>query len=254
MPVFHLVAYRSTIVAGTANSSLAIIAGAADYVNNQNQYYPQQDMKLLFAAGFGTNITNWRLSTPILRGISTQSIRPFNIATPFGSNFAVAQYERYPIPLKRLNSLDFQATNADAADQAATLIAGLQVLGGQGLPSGERRTVRWTGTTTAVANTWTTVVPTLPESLPDGTYAVCGLQAFGATMYAARVIFQGASNQYRPGVPTVQTIGQRAPYELEFLNGYEWGRFIQSSTPNFEVLCTAGDTAQTFLMDIIKVA
>lgn len=252
--MWHLTAYRSTITAGATAQSLAIIPGSADFINAQNQYFPQVDMSLLFAVGFGTDLDNPRISSPTLRNFGPQYVRPWSTVTPLGSNFPVAQWANGPAILRRLNAIDVQAGNTNAADQAGTVLLGLGVPPLPRVPNGDRRTLRWTGATTAVANTWTTVVPIVPDTLPMGVYHVAGLQAFGATMYACRMIFQGANNQYRPGIPTVQAVGQRAPFELDFLRDYSWGQFTETTTPNFEILCTAADTAQEFWIDLIKVA
>ena len=209
-------------------------------------------MKLYGFCCFGTNITNPRISTPSLREIGPHALRPFNIATPLGSNFAFVDESSNPLPIKRLEGVDVQATNTDAGAQVA-IAELLLMVRYQPRPTGEFRRILVTGATTLVANTWTTVPLTFTDVLPMGVYAVVGMQAFGATLYAARLSFPGSGNGYRPGVPCVQTVGQRVPAEMEYMDLGEWGRFNQASLPVAECLATAGDTAQSFWLDLIKV-
>lgn len=112
-------------------------------------------------------------------------------------------------------------------------------------------TVRGTGTTTAVANTWTSADITLDDNLVPGDYQVVGLRAEGATLVAARFIFRTA-DQWRPGSIGTDSILDIIPDR--FRNGQMgvWGRFPFTQLPAVEILCMAADTAQTVHWDLIR--
>lgn len=251
--MLHLLAYRGNVGIGLANVSIPLIVGSAETPNSSNQEYPPVAFDLIWAASFGTNITTPRISTPTLREMGPHYIRPFNIATPFGSNFAFDDISDHPLRLKALEGIDVQATSADAGVQAATVLLGCRIGAKVPIPNGEYRRIRCTSATTLTANAWTTCPLTFVDTLPTGTYAVIGLQGFGATMYAARFSFPGPSNNWRPGVPMVQTIGQRVPAEQRYCDMGVFGYFNQASLPTIEVLGTAADVAQEFEIECVKV-
>ena len=251
--MFHLAVYRGSVAAATNNTSLALIVGSSDVVNSNNQYFPPQPMNLIWACSFGTTIQQPRITTPTLREFSPHMIRPFNITTPLGSDFNFDDISDYPIRLSALEGIDVQASNSDAMNaQTATVMLGLKVRDDP-IPKGlVRRRILLTGTTTAVANAWTTVPLTFADVLPSGWYGVVGMQAFGQTMYACRLSFPGMENNYRPGVPCNQTIGLKYPPNVYQMQWGMFGKFNQASLPVAEILCTAGDTAQTIYLDLVR--
>jgi hypothetical protein len=121
--------------------------------------------------------------------------------------------------------------------------------------------VRATSATTLTANTWTPCPVTFDNTLPVGSYAIIGMHVESATGYAARCAIPGFP--WRMGViPTKDTTSYFRP--LYFRNGrwgspssgqyVSWGAFINTTPPQIEMLALAGDTSETFLFDLVKIA
>jgi len=153
--------------------------------------------------------------------------------------------------------LTAQAAEDNAGADVETVVAWLKKPGAlPAIPSGDVRMVRWAGTTTLVASSWTPVTLTLDQELPAGEYALVGIFANSATGIACRAIIPGQQN--RPGVPVIAAASEAASRfsNAEFLKpfiGYEMGRFSNRQVPQLEFLALAADTAQTGLLFIVKV-
>jgi len=249
-PQLHCTVYRGSVAAATANSSINIISSTGDVVQN-NQYFPRDNCRLLYAAAFGTDLSAPRLTTPSLLRICPQYFAQYNVTAPFGTDFNLNDYLDNPIQLAAEEGLDVQCGNTNVGAQTMTVVLGL-MFGSAVPPRGDRRTLRATSATTVTANTWSNCPLTFADRIPAGLYEVVGVRAFGTTMYAARLAMPGG--YYRPGVPTFQTLGQRPPDNFRFTEYGGYGQFEQSVLPSLEVLCTAADTAQTTLIDVVKVA
>lgn len=122
------------------------------------------------------------------------------------------------------------------------------------LPSNARM-VDATAAITAVAGAWTGGVVTLNSfnPIPGQKYAVYGMGAQGATMYAFR--FAPASGMIPsalyPGAPGSDT---KLLMEMWYRqDGQPWFIWDGINFPNVQVLCSAGDTAQTINLVIGEV-
>jgi hypothetical protein len=121
--------------------------------------------------------------------------------------------------------------------------------------------VRATAATTLTAGVWTTCPLTFDNQLEAGTYAVCGMYAYSATGVFARVNISGAA--YRMGVKMnvdnfglgndrwrLGRFGRRQIYG----NIQSWGAFLSTNPPQVDVLAVAADTAETFVLDLVKLS
>ena len=107
-----------------------------------------------------------------------------------------------------------------------------------------------TGTTTAVAASWTTISLTWDNQLPVGRYALVGGHFTSATGVAWRTIFE--DQMARPGGLAVDAGNERTATMFRKGGLGIWGTFDSNRMPVFEVLCSAADTAQTLLIDFVR--
>lgn len=124
------------------------------------------------------------------------------------------------------------------------------------IPAGDVRLIRATGSKTLTPGQWTLVTPVFDKALEPGEYAVVGLLAISPSLLACRVSFPG--QVYRPGVVGLPGVEEVAlVYDgdyLEFIQGYEFGRFTHIATPNLECLASGADTSQVFYFLTVKTA
>lgn len=248
--MFHLAAYRSTMAIGAAYANVSLIVGSGDIVQN-NSYFTNRDLDLLGAFGFGTGMSAVRIQTPTLLQVAPTNLRPINIATTPGNNPNIVDYSQNPIRLNKSEGVQVQSTNTDAGTQAHTVGVFLGVPGTYQMARGVRRTIRATGTTTLVPNSWTTVSLTYEVALPEGEYEIQNIEVMSATGYFARIL--NVDQYYRPGVTVVASEGSRQPAALLDRHFGPFGRFTTLALPNIEMLATAGDTAETVYFDLVKV-
>lgn len=245
----HTVVYRGSVPAGSSDVKLTLIQGAGDVSDGSGNYFPPQDLTLLYGLSFGSDIYEARIVTPTLRELSPHYLRPVNVSSTIGSNAAFVDESDFALKLKAREGIEVQVANSGAAANTATVILGLLVRPIDP-PRGERRRVKLTGSTTLTANVWTNVGLTQANTLPAGRYAVVGMQAFGTTLYACRLRFPDSA--WAPGVPCVQSVSQRPPDTMRQHDWGVFGYFDQSAVPTLECLASAGDTSQTLFLDLVR--
>jgi hypothetical protein len=210
-----------------------------------------KDMRLLYAAYLAVSAIRARIVTPKLRQITTTPlIRSVNRAAVAATGFRLYNYLSNPIVLKGLEETEVDTLNdAGGAEQQCVILSVYDQL--IPMPAGDPILYRGTGTTTVTANVWTDVPVTWNDLLPNGNYAIVGLNVFGATCKAARLIVP--NQDYRPGcLGLVNEYGQG---DESFLGGGfgVWGTFLNTNMPRLQVLCGAADTAQIVHLEIIKI-
>ena len=220
----------------------------------QNAHFvPQQDMFLLYAYHEGVTELRARITSPTIRQFTPTFIRPINAALLPATLTRPMNLLRSPLRLKALEEFAIESTNSAAGPNVCTTILGLGVGPIQPAPVGDIYTMRGTGTTTVTAQAWSQCAITWADTLPVGRYAVVGLNFWGATAQAGRLIFNDGDQRWRPGC-----VGGATDVVIEdemFRNGNlgVWGTFNAWAMPNFEALCNAADTAQTVYMDIMRI-
>lgn len=212
---------------------------------------PQQQMQVWAATAYGTNNQRVRIQSASLLQVTTPFIRPL-VGGLVGSSLKYsADYRRNPITLQPLEEVSVLATNNAGAGQRVTV--GLHLGAGAPGPSpaGPILALRGTGTTTVTANVWTQCPITWQNNLPNGTYAVIGMEWLSATPQFGRLIFPGQN--WRPGAPGVvnDTDISDPLFRLGLLG--VWGTFNTTTLPVLEVLCNAADTAQEVYLDIVRI-
>ena len=211
---------------------------------------------LQFGFATGVNISGARIVTPSLEGAKSDlDIIPLSDGADLLTIGQPAIWipRRY-IALDPSESIEVQASEDGGG---ATTIQAFVALGTDAnapMPDGEIRSIRLTGTTTTVADTWTACTLTPESSLEAGRYTMVHFAAFGATVIAARWLPQGGG--FRPGL---WAMGAAAPNHFDFptepwgnMGWYSMLDFTHITLPQIQYFTTAGDTAQTVEMYAIR--
>lgn len=247
--VHHTLAYRASIADVTATD----VTPVTDTIMNvQNGHFiPSSDMMLMYGYYGAAGATRARLVSASLRQITTPYIRPTSLAIVPGVQQHIADWRRNPLKLRALEELELEAFQTSGGAGVVVGILGVSLSGITPMPSGDVYTMRGTGTTTNVAGGWTPCAITWQDILPNGVYAVVGLEYIGVTALAARLVFEG--DYYRPGC-VAAGLGTSQPDSMFRMGGLgQWGRFNSNRMPNVECLANAADTAQEIYMDFIRV-
>ena len=118
-------------------------------------------------------------------------------------------------------------------------------------PRGTIITMEGVSTTAAVANSWTNLDVTWPDTLPAGNYSCVGMVIQSTTQKFGRLNFEGQTE--RPGSVGVSALANRT--HPMFLNGGmgEWGRFTSTRMPIVQTLCNTTDAAHNVYMQFVRV-
>ena len=244
--MFHTVAWFKAVSIG-ATETLTPITDQIIAIKN-NRFFPTKNYDLLYAYAGGSSLSRARILTPSLRQVSSPWISPIGAASEPGNDPNVADYRSNPLGLRGLEEVETEATDSGGPGDVYCVQGWGQ--GMQPAPAGDVYTMRGTGTTTAVAASWATVSLTWDNQLPVGRYALVGGSFQSTTGVAWRTIFEDQIP--RPGGLAVDAATKRtaAMYRKGGLG--IWGTFDSNRMPEFEVLCTAADTAQTLLIDFVR--
>lgn len=246
--MFHLVAYSSSIATGV-QTDLVAVPDSILPINN-GHIVPQQPTDIIFAAAMATNLQRAFIQSPLLGVITNPFIRGIMAGLVPTSPAQIAPYLPGGLTIRQLEELQVQALQNAAGAQRVTALLGLSYQ--PNLPAvGDIYTLRGTSTGAAVANAWTAIAMTWANALPQGVYAVVGMQHQAANGQGARLILP--AQVLRPGCMSQAALADIAhPYFFKGFMG-EWGRFNNYALPNVEVLCNAADAAHEVYLDIIKV-
>ena len=235
------------------SATLINIAGIADTslrVSGDNLIVPN----LNFLSGYyamGANVTRAQLTSPRLLQSSVLDIEPVDLSAAPVSNPPFHDRFENPYELGRGEVLNALAAEGGGGASDASVFVWLSSGAIQPLNSGNIFTVRATGSTTLTADQWSAVTITLDSNLASGMYALVGLRAVGATLFAARAVFPGGGP--RPGCIAFDAISDLDASRFRNGRAGEWGRFTNDEPPAIECFASAGDTSQVFYLDVIRV-
>lgn len=245
---WHLGCYSGSVGAGLTNVDIPFVNDGILTRQNNHAILPD-DGRLMLAFGQGVGCTRMRLNTPAARYVGLPSVQPINNGSSPLLFPAINDYSDGPLTIPKADEIAFESTSNDAAAQTHYLgvVFGFAM---RPTPPGQRYRLRGTAAITAVAGSWVSGSITMDSVLPRGTYMLCGLNVVGTNLFAARLIFPGAS--YRPGV-YCQTVNTSIPWP-----GWRDGRlgtygdFDSVNTPNLEILSTGANTSQEIYMDVVR--
>lgn len=241
-------AYSKSLDA-TADVDLTPVQDDIVLISNAH-FLPQNDVQLKAAFVCGTTIARAKINTPSLRQITSPHIRPINLGNLPTTLPAVADYRDNPLLLKGLEEISVLATQTAAGPTQVN--CGLLVDTGATpiMPMGNDFTMRGTGTTTLVANVWTSVPITWSDTLPAGNFAIVGLQVKGATAILARLVVNGQNE--RPGCVAQTLLGDNGHVMFRKGGLGVWGYFNSTRMPVVQILANAADTTQEVYLDLIR--
>ena len=238
----------------TYNATLDNITALSDtkyFISGDDFRVPQDYNQVVGVYAVGATLTRARLSSPSLLKKAPYEIMPIDATAEPVTRPPFVDLSKNPLQLTTAEALNALTTNTATGGDDQTVMVWMANEKIIPITNQEIFTVKATGTTTAVADTWTNGALTLDSDLDPGTYALVGAKAFGATMIACRFIF--TKDDSRPGVIAHDAITDID--EPMFRHGRlgEFGRFEHDTPPRFEIYCAAADTAQTFDLDIMRV-
>lgn len=243
----HAVLYRSSQAIGATFASLTAVPFSQDVVSN-NKILPLTPMEVLLATSMGTGLAAARIQTPLLVQTASNHLRPWNVATTWGTNPNTASFLDQPVKLRASEAIDVQTSNSDAGAQTHTCLLQLGD-GNYSTPIGQRLKIRATSVGPATAGAWTRILMTYDDNLPNKTYAVLGFEVFSATGIIARLDIPGVA--MKPGFPVVASLANRMN-DIQYNTAFgELGRFTNQSLPSVELFATAADAVIQLYMDVV---
>lgn len=245
--MFHTCAYAATLAAGT---DLDVSAVVDDILTIQNSHFVlSKQLNLIAALAMSATLSRAKLASPSMRQIASPYIRPINVAALPGSDTNIWLLEDYPFVIPPFEEIQAQVTEAAGTTEPSCVVIWLSD-GIQPMPAGNVIPLRWTSSTAAVANSWTTLTITFADTLPSGIYTIVDSDHFSTNARAHRWII---SNQlYRPGMPSFASVGQRRPYALSMGQFGVFGQFRSNDLPRPQVLVNGTDASHEGYLKVIR--
>lgn len=251
MEPYHLLAFYNAAATQNTNNVQAPAVSDPVYNSRGNNFIIPYDLKAMFAAAIGTNLTGARVVTAslALRGYPHFDLVNRAAAT-FQTAYGIADWRDFPLNLRGGEDLQLQSSNNNGAATDpffGSLAICLQQPQFPNPPAGARW-IRATMTQTLTVGTWAGLSGiTFEDTIEGGGYDIWGLQAICPAGVFCRLGLQGFF--HRPGVPVRSTAGIIDPNAFHGYLGY-MGSFFQYSPPQAEILgSTAGaQTAEILLL------
>jgi hypothetical protein len=245
--MYHTCAY-TLLIGSTADTDVPAVQDDIIQIQN-NHFILPQDMRLLAAMAMSPTIARARLVSPTLRQIANPYIRPVQSSAVPGNNPDFYPIAPNPTLLRAFEETQILGTAAPATTERFTTL--LWIGDGPTMwPVGNLYPLRWTSSSAAVANAWTTIQIVFQDVIPSGVYTAVMSEHFSANAQAHRWIF---SNQvWRPGQISSPSNQNRLPYEMYegFLG--QLGVFRSNDLPRFQCLCNGADAAHEGYMWVMR--
>lgn len=249
-PTFwHLAAYSASLTNGSVFAQVAAVNDQVLTRTTGNNFILPRPGKLVAAYSAGVSITEARINTPSLRYVGLPLIGFLNAALVVPSPPAFTWWGDNGPPIPTVDEISVEHSLGGAAPEQE--FSGLWFqFDKRPVPSGPTYRLEFTGTIAAVANTWVAGAVTPTSTLPQGTYAVVGMDVVGTNLLFARLIFPGSF--FRPGVlcRNAKTSLPSYLFTNEAMGLY--GTFKSVNLPNLEIMSTGANAAQTLYLDLIR--
>jgi hypothetical protein len=220
--------------------------------DGSSNYLPQANLSVIMAALMSATMDRGQIVSPPYRQIALPYIYPVIEALNPPNIPAILDLSQNPLRVSAQNPFGVTATSDLAmGNERATAVINLRD-NYIPAPVGDVYTLRATGTTTLVANAWTSVPLTFDQPIIQGRYSVLGGDVISLHGCAWRLTMDGYF--FRPGGLCATALGNRSPAVQYWGNWGEWGQFQNTSLPRLEVFATAADTAQTLFLQVVKIA
>jgi hypothetical protein len=247
----HTLAYANPALAALAVDTNGTPVQDDIIAISNNRFLPQEDYRIVAAYAQMTTANRTRISSPTNRQITLPFIRPIAASTAPVNDPNVADYRGQPFKVEGLEELgvDF-STDLGAATEVAIAALWLDK-GFTPAPPGNIFTMRGTSTTAAAILSWTSLAVTWADSLPEGLYAVVGLEVVGVTEVLSRVILE--NQVMRPGSVASVLVGNRTHEMFRMGRLGNWGQFRSTRMPIVQVLNLAAIAVHTVYLDLIRI-
>ena len=252
---FHLAGFSESLDPEGSYANIAALADERLFTQNDDLRVPVLN-NVIGVMGWidDTVVTSaLRLDSPTIKRHGYEYITPVNsLVTEGASTFHVAYMNDTPIVLGVDEILRAQTNSNPAA--AAQHLALLMFADGAQAPANAAETItaRVNATGTANPNQWTLFQTSIESELPPGNYAITGMAAIAADLYAARIVLR-TGDQWRPGVPGQENIGSAGRQIFRHGRLGQWGTFPFTQPPFVEVLASSAVNSVVVYWDLIQV-
>jgi hypothetical protein len=242
---FTLVGYDETQTAA-AMTNIAALQDQHVTVAGDDIYVPAYK-HLMGAIIMGATCQTARITSPSLRCTMPFDIEPIEYGATPSTRPAFHDWFETPTPLDVNEALNFQCRNGAAEHEWAGVWLGSGPITEQ---KGHIFPVRTTGTTTVTADAWSLVPLTFPNTLPAARYQIVGAKFHSTTCELGRLVIPGYC--WRPGAVGTNTVLEGGDCRFRYGRAGVWGEFDSRQPPQAEFLCSAADSSQTVMLDLIR--
>jgi uncharacterized protein YejL (UPF0352 family) len=246
--LFHTAGFTVSL-GNTADTDVPAISDDILTILN-NHFVLRRPLDLIAAASMNTNLDRAKIASPSMRQIASPFIRSVIGALVPGSNPNMWLLNDNPFRIPALEEIQVQATSTVAGPQQHTTVVWLRDTHDP-IPFGNVIPLRFTSTTAAAANAWSTVPITFSDTLPSGRFAVALSEVVSANAIAHRWIFSG--QEYRPGFLSFTSAQNRHPYAIAKGQFGSLGTFRSVDLPRLQVLCNGADAAHTGWLHVVRI-
>lgn len=245
----YLLGYDSSVANGSVLVDVKSILDQNIPQSGDAYIVPKQWSMVGGVYAISAHLTQVQLQAASLRALFQLDVTPINVATPATQTYPVLlDMFDDPMQLQVTDLLQPQAIQSNAS--AENVRVGVWLTDGPVKPvTGKIVTVKFTGTTTLVADAWTLVQLTSTQSLIPGTYNIVGMRAQSTGAILARLVIPGQVS--RPGVIAVQNVSANDMYRARFGGFGVMGVFDNSIGVSAEFLSASADTSETVWLDLI---
>lgn len=246
---FHVAAYRGSVGAAGSDVDIAAVQDNQLTIANSHFVLPMR-ARLAWAFGAGVNMSRLLLNTPKMRYVGLPSLVPINITATVPSPVNVVDLTEENVLLDMIDEIAVQASSTDAGAQTMTCVVAFQFQY-KALQSLPIYNIRATGAITAVAGSWTGGAMTLTQTIPRGTYAVCGMDIVGTNLLAGRLVFAGTG--WRPGTIARNSVGAVPHPSLAGPLMGVYGEFDSINLPTLEILSGGANVSQEVFLQLQQI-
>lgn len=250
--MMHVAAYKASIATGATLAQLTAIAEQPTPTRD-NAIVIGKLNKVISLWALGVTLDRVQWQAPSLRNqvANFEQLPVARVKPAAGTVWPMFSNPQSPMELlagEELAAYAAQSQGGNETEHAFCLLA-------DQIPTpirGNIVSIRFTGTTTLTAAAWTNFTPVLDQILASGRYAVVGGRLNSATALAFRLAHQ--DYPYRPGMPACSSDNALDPYNSRRGALGTWIEFDSLIPPTIDVYATAADTAQSGVLDLIKIA
>lgn len=249
-PTFwHVAAYFASLANGSTNLANTIVPDQVLTPSGTTAFILPRAGRLRMAYSAGVSLTAVRINTPSLRYVGLPFVGPVNLTLTVPTPPNITDWGEMGPPLPPVDTISAEHTLGGGAPENELTCLWFS-FGHAAIPAGPIYRLRFTAAIVGAAGVWASGALTPDSTLPQGTYAVVGMDLFGTNVVVGRLIFPGSF--FRPGCLARNATGG-IPY-AGFTNGSMglYGTFKSVNLPQLEIFCSGASAAQTVFLDLVR--